>query len=163
MKKILVIDDDDLVRNVITKMLEREGYEISNASNGKEGVDTYAKAPTDLVITDLIMPEQDGIETIIELKKNYKDIKIIAISGGGQIGPGKVVTTDYLTIAKKHGAACVLNKPVERETLIKAVKEAAGPGAYQEHMKAMTGRNGDYDPDDEDYDGDEDTEQAPQP
>ena len=123
MKKILVIDDDDLVRNVMTKILEREGFELSGASNGKEGVEIFRNNPTDLVITDLIMPEQDGIETIIELKKACQDIKIIAISGGGQVGPGKVGTTDYLSIAKQYGAADVLNKPVERDILVETVKK----------------------------------------
>jgi len=126
MKKILVIDDDDLVRNVITKMLEKEGFEVTTATNGKEGVESYHNHPTDLVITDLIMPEQDGIETIIELKKVYENVTIIAISGGGQIGPGKVGATDYLTIAKNYGAVCILNKPVEREILIKAVNQTLG-------------------------------------
>ena len=68
MKKILVIDDDDLVRNVMTKMLERAGFEVTTATNGREGVESYHNSPADLVITDLIMPEQDGIETIIQLK-----------------------------------------------------------------------------------------------
>ena len=123
MKKILVIDDDDLVRNVITKILEREGFILSTASNGKEGVESFRDNPTDLVITDLIMPEQDGIETIIELKRTFRDVKIIAISGVGQLVPGKVGTTDYLSIAKKYGANDVLYKPVERETLVKVVKQ----------------------------------------
>ena len=126
MKKILVIDDDDLVRNVMTKMLERAGFEVTTATNGREGVESYHNSPADLVITDLIMPEQDGIETIIQLKNMSENVKIIAISGGGQIGQGKVGATDYLGIAKNYGAACTLNKPVERNTLIKAVNDTLG-------------------------------------
>lgn len=126
MKKILVIDDDDLVRNVIARMLEKAGFEVTSAANGREGVESYHNNPTDLVITDLIMPEQDGIETIIQLKKISENVKIMAISGGGQLGPGEVGAADYLSIAKKYGAACILNKPVERETLIKAVNDTLG-------------------------------------
>jgi CheY-like chemotaxis protein len=123
MKKILVIDDDDLVRNVITKMLEREGFKVITAVNGKEGVELFYTDPADLVITDLIMPEKDGIETILELKKAFPEIKIIAISGGGQLGPGKVGATDYLSIAKAYGASCILTKPVEMNILINAVNK----------------------------------------
>lgn len=123
MKKILVIDDDDLVRNLLKKMLEIEGYHIECASNGIEGVEKYTDT-IDLVITDLIMPEQDGIETIIQLKKIAPDLKIIAISGGGQLGPGKVDARDYLDIAKSFGAFCILPKPIDRARLVSTVKDA---------------------------------------
>ncbi len=124
MKKILVIEDDDMVRNLIKKMLEFEGFSVECASNGKEGFEKYAENSADLVITDLIMPEQDGIETIIQLKKIAPDIKIIAISGGGQLGPGKVDARDYLDIAKSFGAFCILPKPIDRTELISMIKGA---------------------------------------
>jgi CheY-like chemotaxis protein len=123
MKKILVIEDDDLVRNLLSIMLGKEGYEVVTASNGKEGVESFLKDSVDLVITDLIMPEQDGIETIIELKKIAPNLKIMAISGGGQLGFGKVGALDYLNVAKTFGACKILSKPIERQELIDAVRE----------------------------------------
>jgi CheY-like chemotaxis protein len=123
MKKILVVEDDTLVRNLLCTMLEKEGYEMVAACNGKEGVEIFLRHQPDLVITDLIMPEQDGIETIIELRKIMPDLKIIAISGGGQIGPGRVDALDYLSVAKTFGADKILSKPIERADLIKTVRD----------------------------------------
>jgi YesN/AraC family two-component response regulator len=99
-------------------MLERSGYDVVEASTGKEGIRLYRENPTDLIITDLIMPEKEGIETIHELKRDFPDVNIIAISGGGRIGP-----EDYLHMAKMLGAQRTLSKPVERETLLKTVNE----------------------------------------
>ncbi len=124
MKKILVIDDDDLVRNLLCIIIEKEGYEVITASNGKEGVEFFLRHSPDLVITDLIMPEQDGIETIIELKRIMPELKIIAISGGGQLGPGHVGALDYLSVAKTFGACKILSKPIERLDLIAAIRES---------------------------------------
>lgn len=124
MKKILVIEDDDLVRSLLSIILEKEGYEVVTASNGKEGVEFFLQHSPDLVITDLIMPEQDGIETIIELKKIMPGLKIIAISGGGQVGPGQVGALDYLSVAKTFGACKILSKPIERLDLIAAISDS---------------------------------------
>ena len=99
-------------------MIERNGYEVIEASDGKEGMSLYRKNPTDLIITDLIMPGKDGIEIIQELKKDFPDIKIIAISGGGRIGP-----QDYLHLAKMLGAQQTLTKPLELPELLKTIKE----------------------------------------
>ena len=115
---ILIIDDDNQFRTMLRKMLERNGYEVIEASDGKEGIKLYRKNPTDLIITDLIMPEKDGIETIQELKKDFSDIKIIAISGGGRLGP-----QDYLHLAKMLGAQRTLTKPIELPELLKTIKE----------------------------------------
>lgn len=122
-KKILVIEDDDQVRSLIKQMLEIEGYAVECASNGKEGIEKYTEKSADLIITDLIMPEPDGVETIIQLKKIAPDLNIIAISGGGKLGPGRVVARDYLDIAKCFGAICILAKPFDREELLRTVKE----------------------------------------
>lgn len=118
MANILLIDDDYQFRTMLRKMLERNGYEVFEASDGKEGVKLYRKNPTDLIITDLIMPEKDGIETIQELKKDFPDINIIAISGGGRLGP-----QDYLHLAKMLGAKRTLTKPIELPDLIKTIEE----------------------------------------
>ena len=118
MPNILIIDDDNQFRTMLRKMVERNGYEVIEASDGKEGIRLYRKNPTDLIITDLIMPEKDGIETIQELKKDFPDIKIIAISGGGRLGPH-----DYLHLAKMLGAQRTLTKPIELSELLRNIKE----------------------------------------
>lgn len=118
MDHILIIDDDDQFRAMLYEMLERSGYEVTEASDGKEGIKFYRENPTDLIITDLIMPEKEGIETIQELKQDFSDVKIIAISGGGRVGP-----EDYLQLAKMLGAQRTLTKPVDRDELLKVVEE----------------------------------------
>lgn len=121
MKKILLIDDDIQIRKMMKQKLERKGYQVETAVDGKEGENFFRNDPADLVITDLIMPEKDGIETITELRKEFPDIKIIAISGGGQLHPDM-----YLKIAKNIGADYTFRKPVEMDKLFDAVKEIIG-------------------------------------
>ena len=123
MARILVLDDDVQILEMLRQTLEREGYEVVDALNGKEGTRLYRETPTDLIITDVIMPEKEGIETIIELKRDFPDIKIIAISGGGQIAP-----ETCLHLAKKLGAQRTFTKPVPRQDMIKAVKELLEQG-----------------------------------
>lgn len=118
MARILIIDDDVQILDILRQILECEGYEVVDATNGKEGISLYRKKPADLIITDIIMPDKEGIETIIELKRDFPGVKIIAISGGGRIGP-----EGYLNIAKKLGARYAFSKPVEREELLSAVRE----------------------------------------
>lgn len=121
MENIIVIEDDDQLRSMLRKMLERSGYDVVEACNGKEGIQFYRENPSDLIITDIIMPEKEGVETIRELKRDFPDVHIIAISGGGHIGP-----EDYLHMAKMLGAQRTLSKPVEREVLLKTVAELLG-------------------------------------
>ena len=118
MERILVIDDDVQVLNVLHLALVHEGYDVLKASNGKEGIKLHREDPVDLIITDLIMPEKEGIETIRELTAEFPKVKIIAISGGGRIS-----SEDYLPMAKMFGAKRTLAKPIERNDLIRAVKE----------------------------------------
>jgi CheY-like chemotaxis protein len=118
MERILVIDDDVHVLNVLHFTLVCEGYQVLKASNGKEGMKLYREDPFDLIITDLIMPEKEGIETIRGLTEEFPTIKIIAISGGGRIGPA-----DYLHMAKILGAKRTLAKPIGRDELVRTVKE----------------------------------------
>jgi len=118
MDTILIIDDDNQFRAMLRQMLEREGYKVVDAPDGKEGIRIYRVKPTDLIITDIIMPEKEGIETIMELRREFPDVKIIAISGGGHLGPA-----EYLKIAKGLGAQYTLSKPFEREELLEAVRE----------------------------------------
>ncbi len=119
MPKILIIEDDDQIRVLIKKMLENEAnYEVIEAADGNQGIRQFKQNTIDLVITDIIMPDKEGIETIKELRKEAKDAKIIAISGGGRIGP-----YDYLDLAKRIGAKRVFEKPFDLKELVEAVKE----------------------------------------
>ena len=118
MPRILVIDDDDQLRASIRQMLELSEYEVNEASDGDEGIKAYQKNPYDLVITDLIMPKKEGIETILELRRDYPEAKIIAMSGGGYGGPD-----NYLYMAQKFGVNSTLLKPFGREELLNAVKD----------------------------------------
>jgi len=117
MARILIIDDDAQLLDMLRQTLERDGYEVVGASDGKAGLIRYRENPTDLIITDLIMPEKEGIETIIEIRRDFPDVKIIAISGGGRVDPGQ-----YLSIAKSFGVQYTFAKPVERKELLKAVR-----------------------------------------
>ncbi len=87
MRNILIIDDDEQMRNLLCRAMEYAGFEVEAAADGRKGLRLFEENAYDLVITDLIMPEQEGMETITFLRKKYPDIKIIAISGGGRIGP----------------------------------------------------------------------------
>lgn len=122
MKRILVIDDDTQIRQMLCQMLERQGYEVLGAANGKEGLNIYRQSPTDLIITDIIMPEKEGVETIIELKRDFPDVKIIAISGGSR-GLNKDIYLDY---AKRLGALYTFTKPFERKEILEAIEELLG-------------------------------------
>jgi CheY-like chemotaxis protein len=119
MPKILVIDDDEQVRALLHEILDRAGFEVVEAANGVEGVKAYRSAPTDLIITDLIMPEKEGVETILEIRGEFPSARIVAISGGGRNG-----ARDYLSIAAKLGARRVVAKPFSRQEILDAVQAA---------------------------------------
>ncbi len=118
MSAILVIDDDPAVREVVREMLRGEGHEVSTAENGRQALQALAADVFDLVVTDLIMPEQEGIETIAEIRRRDPDIPIVAMSGGGRLGPG-----DYLETARFLGADATLAKPFGRQELIAIVEK----------------------------------------
>ena len=129
MARILIIDDEPQIRSMLTLMLEREGYEVVEAPDGVEGIKVYRQNPADLIITDLIMPNKDGIGMIIDLKKEFPDIKIIAMSGGGLNKPD-----GYLKGAKKLGASCTLTKPIDREEMLRAVRDILKDSLDQENQ-----------------------------
>ena len=116
MAKILVFDDEPYILLMIKKMLEREGHEVDLALNGREGMELFEKNKPDLVITDIIMPEKEGLETIIEIRMRYPELKIIAISGGGRVGP-----EEYLPTAEHFGADLVFKKPLVQKDFMEAV------------------------------------------
>jgi DNA-binding NtrC family response regulator len=121
MPHILVIDDDDLIRSLVQRALVNAGYEVTLAPNGRKGLAAFQAAPADLVITDLVMPDMEGLEAIIEFRRRAPGLKIIAMSGGG-VGWG----TDYLKMAKKFGASGILNKPFELGELSDLVGKLLG-------------------------------------
>ena len=121
MRRILIIDDDHHILLMIKKMLERAGFEVDLASNGNEGLELFKRMPIDLVITDIIMPEKEGLETIREMKRLRSDLKIIAMSGGG-----KVSSDNYLNTAKIFGASKILTKPFSQKQMISAVQDLLG-------------------------------------
>lgn len=118
MAKILVIDDDDTVRLSVRLALEDAEHDVDEASNGAEGLDRLKVQMADLVVTDIFMPEKEGLETIDEIRRDYPQVKIIAISGGGRIDP-----QDYLEIAKQLGADRVLFKPFDIQLMLDVVDE----------------------------------------
>jgi YesN/AraC family two-component response regulator len=118
MALILIIDDEPQIRSMLKLMLERDGYEVAEAPDGIEGIRVFRQNPAELIITDLIMPNKDGIGLIIDLKKEFPNVKIIAMSGGGLNKP-----EGYLKGAKKLGADCTLTKPIDRDEMLRAIKD----------------------------------------
>lgn len=117
MQKILIIDDEPHILLMLKKMLERVGYEIEIATNGVEGIKLFKESGSDMVITDIIMPEKEGLETIREMRRIKSDLKIIAMSGGG-----KVSADNYLQIARIFGAAKSIAKPFTQKEMVSAVQ-----------------------------------------
>lgn len=115
MATILIIDDEEPIRRFLRRGLEEAGYAVVDASSGHEGLTQYRGSPTDLVITDLLTPEQDGLESILILRREYPEAKIIAMTGGtGQ--------NNFLDVATVLGARLTLAKPFELDDLLAAVR-----------------------------------------
>jgi two-component system chemotaxis response regulator CheY len=117
MPSVLVVDDQDQVRQLIRETLEQAGYEVEEACDGKEGLDRYRVRSTDLVIMDILMPDQDGLETIMTLRQEFPDIRIIAMTGGSDT----VGIPNFLDVAKMLGARRTLPKPFDLKVLLEAV------------------------------------------
>jgi DNA-binding response OmpR family regulator len=129
--RILLIDDDNPLRDMMRKVLVHFGHTVIEARNGKEGMRLFPHADADLVITDIVMPEKEGLEVLMELREKQPPVKIIAISGGGRVN-----AADYLRTATLMGAAKVLAKPFSNEALMAAVNDllcggGAPPGRNQ--------------------------------
>ncbi|HOW41507.1 MAG TPA: response regulator [Bacteroidales bacterium] len=118
MPRVLIIEDEAELREMIKTTLIRRKYTVMEASNGKEALLHFKPSMTDLVVTDLIMPEEDGLKVIIKLKELKPSLKIIAVSGGGKAGPG-----GYLNLAKALGAHTVISKPFSINDLIVKIEE----------------------------------------
>jgi len=120
--KILVIDDDHLVRYALSKILLSAGYAVVTAADGRRGMAVLRAEHPDAVITDIIMPEQEGIDTIIQIRRERPAVKIIAISGGGRIR-----NIDFLGMAQSLGANDVLAKPFEVDELLSCLTRLGLP------------------------------------
>lgn len=118
MSQILIIDDEPQIRSMLRQIFEREGLEVMDAPDGDVAMKLLRQQQADVIVTDLIMPDKEGLETIMEIRQEFPQCKIIAISGGGRNDP-----KDYLQLAKKLGAARTFAKPIERKAMVAAVKE----------------------------------------
>ena len=119
MTRILLVDDDEMSRGAIHKMLERLGHEVQSTGQGSDALARYQKEPAELVVTDLIMPETDGLELIQAIRRINPQARVLAISGGG-----RVEAEEYLSVARKFGAVEVLTKPFTTQVLKHAVERA---------------------------------------
>lgn len=122
MYRILIVDDDTLVRDALRLMLEHAGYDVTEAAEGGEALALHEAQKFDLVITDLIMPDVEGIETITKMKKMTPHTPLIAMSGGARIGPGQL-----LTIAEDCGANASFTKPIDRKEFLESVAGFLAP------------------------------------
>jgi DNA-binding response OmpR family regulator len=116
MTRVLIIDDDAPTRDVLRQLLNREGYETVEACDGREGVQCSQAAAMDVVILDMLLPEQNGLEVIRELREVDPAVPIIAISGSGYTGP-----VDFLRVAETCGVQCTFQKPFRLREMLKAV------------------------------------------
>jgi CheY-like chemotaxis protein len=122
MKHILLVEDDEGLRSLLRISLEKLGHAVTEARDGKEAVALFNKGPVDLVVTDLMMPEKEGLETIRELRRGHPELKIIAMSGGGRTN-----ARDVLKAAKLFGATTVFSKPFSAADLQNEVEKLLGP------------------------------------
>jgi DNA-binding response OmpR family regulator len=117
-RRVLLIDDNVDLTSMLSLCLQADGVDVMVAADGEAGLALLKERPVDVVVTDLFMPDKDGIETIVELKKRYPDVKIVVMSGFTSIGG-----TDYLGVARELGAVTTLKKPFDPAELSKVVRE----------------------------------------
>lgn len=118
MPSVLIVDDEDAIRGLIREALGQAGYQVREARDGKEGLLRYRQTPSDLVIMDILMPDQDGLESILTLRREFPAAKIIAITGGSDM----IGILNFLDVAKMLGARRTLQKPFDMKHLIEAVE-----------------------------------------
>ena len=121
MTQILVVDDDPQLRRLTARVLQRAGFQVSVAEDGSSALAMLNGSRFELLVTDILMPNQDGIGTIIQVKRDHPKLKVIAISGSGD-----TVGMNYLDFAKKLGSDAVLRKPFEFDDLVSTVKQLLG-------------------------------------
>ncbi len=116
--KILVIDDDEIMNSMLLQLLTNAGHSVCGAPDGRIGLELFQDKRFDLVVTDIVMPEKEGLELILGIRKQNKKIPIIAISGGGRMRP-----EGYLSLAQKFGADYTFEKPIDKERFLAAIRE----------------------------------------
>jgi CheY-like chemotaxis protein len=119
MKHVLVVDDDPTIRCYCRQVLENDGYTVTEASNGLEAVEAFPSLRPDVIVMDILMPEKDGVDAILDIRSLSPSIKIIAMSGGGALPAGK-----YLAITQTLGVHGLLRKPFHLKELLDAVHSA---------------------------------------
>jgi DNA-binding response OmpR family regulator len=128
---VLVVDDDPMVLQAVTLLLEDHGFIVIPAVDGVQGLHLYRKHRPDVVLTDIIMPEKEGIALTRELRREFPDAVIVAMSGGGRIG-----ISDYVTIAQALGADAGLYKPFDDEELVATLRSALAREAERKNISA---------------------------
>jgi DNA-binding response OmpR family regulator len=118
MPGVLIVEDDKELREMLKLALLRKNFTVLEAENGKAAITHFKPLITDIVVTDLIMPEEDGLKVVIKLRELKPSIKIIAISGGGKVGPGS-----YLNLAKALGADATFSKPFSINELVLKIEQ----------------------------------------
>ncbi|MBK8809043.1 MAG: response regulator [Bacteroidales bacterium] len=116
-KSILIVDDDEMIGRLLLRLLQKEGFDVKHVTNGRVGLEVFEERTFDLVITDIIMPEMEGIEFILSLKKKKEDVKIIAMSGGGYLTP-----QDYLETSMDFGVIDAFSKPFDNNEIVGKIK-----------------------------------------
>ncbi|MEO5362391.1 MAG: response regulator [Magnetococcus sp. DMHC-8] len=119
MSRVLVVDDDAAIRALLRAFLEEDGHHVEEATDGQQGVRRYQETPVDIVITDVLMPEQDGLELIIELKEMFPEVRIIAMSGGGRGVDAKL----GLQLTGFFGVVHQLQKPFTKKQVLEAMHQ----------------------------------------
>lgn len=116
--KALIIEDEPAMRRLLAELLRQAGYEVCEAPDGRAGLQQFTQFEPDLVITDIIMPNEEGIATIRNIRAQNPDVKILAISGGGRVG-----NVDFLPIARQYGATATLAKPFRRQEFLDLIRK----------------------------------------
>jgi len=119
MARILIVDDEAVIRRMLSTALELAGHEVFEASDGEEALARHREGPPDLVITDIVMPEKDGLEVIMALRRETPRLKVIAMSGGGRFG-----MTEALQMAEPLGAIATVRKPFDLDAMLEVVRKA---------------------------------------
>lgn len=119
-KQVIVADDDASIRLLATRALSAEGFTVRNAADGLEAIKAMEAMPASILVTDIIMPNREGVETIIEVRRRWPATRIVAVSGGGRLAPEQ-----FLDLAGEFGADATLPKPFSMSQLVKTVKSLA--------------------------------------
>jgi DNA-binding response OmpR family regulator len=118
MTRVLLVDDDPHIRSMLKIVLERAGHQVEECADGTKALKSHKQHPADLILTDLVMPDKEGLETIREIRRTDRNVKIIAMSGGGRAG-----NQDYLKSAKLLGADAVIAKPFTKDEIVDTIRK----------------------------------------